>query len=295
MPGAPLGGGADDGLLHDPTIELGDRGLLEDMDFGASNDGFYSGSGAATVNLTPLPVAFGSDVEEGQKLNGNDGEKQGSSSTQQAAAAAAVGLGAAAGAMAAALSGGKLGAMQGVVGDTVGNMAAAAVPTSMKATQEKAAAFLQKAQPWRQFIWPLSIPTAAEGCSRMTANLYCFQTNYAILFIVQLVLAILWQPSALITLVMTAVVWTFFLKKNDDPDWKPVIGGSELGPMQRWLALAGITAMVLFIMAGSTIFNAAIMFVMMAFAHGVVHDPSNMALPGNPDAVVAGPDGPLPL
>merc|ERR1712187_635848 len=108
----------------------------------------------------------------------------------------------------------------------------------MGPVKETASNMIRKAQPWRDFLLPLSIPSASDGCSRITANLYCFQTNYAILFVLQLVLNIVFHPSALISIVVTAVVWVLFLKKNEDPDWKPQLGGMALGPVQRWLALA---------------------------------------------------------
>merc|ERR1712151_583532 len=105
----------------------------------------------------------------------------------------------------------------------------------------------------------------------------------------QLVLNILLQPSALITLIMTAVVWMFFLKKNDDPEWKPEVGGVALGPTQRILALSALTLLVLLIMTGSTIFNSMLMFVVFVFVHGVVHDPAGKGLPAN------GGEAPVPL
>ena len=33
------------------------------------------------------------------------------------------------------------------------------------------------------------------------------------------------------------ITWVLFLKKNEDPDWAPKIGGVVLSPMQRWLLL----------------------------------------------------------
>merc|ERR550532_531348 len=105
----------------------------------------------------------------------------------------------------------------------MGSAASAAVPASLKPVKEQAGRFLQRAKPWREFAWPLSVPSAADGCSRLTANVYNFQTNYSILFVAQLVLAIVLKPSALVAVVATVVAWVLFLKKNDDPDWAPVL------------------------------------------------------------------------
>lgn len=268
-----------------------DNGLLEDMKFDAELDNFFAGnSTSGTVNLQPQPMSFGSPLEEDPKPpSGNLDPPKVDNSAGAGAGGAAVA--AAAAAAATALMGGKLGVAQGLVGGAVESMANAAVPTSLQPVKETAGKFLQKAQPWRQFLWPFSIPDAKEGCSRITANIYNFQTNYAILFVMQLVVSIVMQPSALICIGIICIVWVFFLKKNDDPDWAPVVGGMQLGPTQRWLALAAITALLLLFVAGSTIFNASLFYVLCAFGHGVLHIPPEMSNP----ASAAGDVGGIPL
>merc|ERR1719440_1811645 len=114
------------------------------------------------------------------------------------------------------------------VGSVLSTVGAAAVPTSLQPVKETTWRFLQKAQPWREFCLPLAMPNSADGCSRLTSNVYNYQTNYAILFVLYLVVSILLQPSALISIGVIAVVWMIFLKKNDDPEWQPVIGGLQL-------------------------------------------------------------------
>eukprot|EP00927_Polykrikos_kofoidii_P060606 TRINITY_DN55544_c0_g1_i1.p1 TRINITY_DN55544_c0_g1~~TRINITY_DN55544_c0_g1_i1.p1 ORF type:complete len:273 (-),score=51.42 TRINITY_DN55544_c0_g1_i1:136-954(-) len=259
--------------------EMQDAGLLEEMEMERDLDGFYSGTSAGTVNLQPSPMAFGNTLEEASPTGSVDGagsEAGGVSSGVTAAAAAAAGT------FAAAMMGGKLAEAPGFVGGAVGSLTQAAVPTSLQPVKEKAGAFLQKAQPWKDFILPLSIPPSSEACSRITANLYVFQTNYAILFVMQLIMSIVFQPSALYSLVATAITWYIFLRKNADPEWKPVVGGMELGPMQRFIALTLFTTVFLLFMAGGTIFNAALMYLFTAVIHGIVHDPSKNGLPGTP-------------
>merc|ERR1719265_3090191 len=170
--------------------------------------------------------------------------------------------------------GGKFSDASGLVGQAFGSVASAAVPTSLAPVKEATGKFLQKAQPWRDFLLPLSAPNANQGCTRLTTNIYSYQTNYAILFVVQLVVALLLQPSALISIVLVVIVWMLFLKKNDDPNWNPTIGGAQLGPMQRWLLLAAITALVLLLVAGGTIFNASLLYLGLVCVHGLCHDVS---------------------
>jgi hypothetical protein len=259
-----------------------DNGLLEDMEFGAQLDDFYSGNNASgMVNLQPQPSSFGSSLDDDKSTHA-PGESPGGAAG--AAATGAAGMAAMAASAAAAAASAIVG---GRTGEVVGAAVGAAVPTSLQPAKEKAGLFLSKARPWKDFLIPLSIPKGNEACSRITANLYCFQTNYAILFVLWLVMNIMFQPSALISLAAVVLIWMAFLKKNDDPDWKPVVGGMELGPMQRWLALAMITAIVLLVMAGPTIFNSALMYLLFATIHGIVHDASSQGLPGN--------DNPVPL
>jgi len=269
-----------------------DHGLMEDTKFDTDLEGFYSGNGA-TENLQPKPKTIGNMSEEetkGESGSLPSGEMGGVASTATVGAAAAAAAATAA-ATASALMGGKFSMAQGIVGGAVGsaaeNIAAAAVPASLQPVKEKAGAFLSRAQPWRDFLWPLSIPSAKDSCSRLTANLYNFQTNYAILFVVYLVLAIILQPSALICIGMTVVVWMFFLKKNDDPSWTPAIGGVQLGPIQRVLLLAATTLIILLVVAGSTIFHSALVYMLLACVHGIIHDPSKLTLPGPDGGPVA--------
>ncbi|CAK0911456.1 unnamed protein product [Prorocentrum cordatum] len=93
--------------------------------------------------------------------------------------------------------------------------------------------------------------------------------------VVTLTAAILFDPSALVCVVFVAAAWALFLKKNADPDWAPVVGGIALGPTQRWLILACGTALLLFLVAGTVIIHAALLYAAAALVHGVLHDPSD--------------------
>eukprot|EP00434_Breviolum_minutum_P017149 symbB.v1.2.015136.t1/scaffold1124.1/size136573/2 len=238
--------------------------FLDDMKFDAELEGFFNGT-TNTVNLQPQATSFGN--EEPLPAGPKSTAQQDDSSGFRAA-------------MLSSLLGSRLGALQGVLTGILGRhpqhklrwmaastelvsrgsqeSATAATPSSLGAVKDQATSFLAKAQPWREFIWPLSVPSANEGCSRLSANVFNFQTNYAILFVaswmnesiaeltpstschpkVELVLSILTQPSALMCIVVTVITWVLFLKKNEDPDWAPKIGGVVLSPMQRWLLLA---------------------------------------------------------
>lgn len=266
--------------------------LLEDLKFDADAEleGFFAGKTPQMVNLQPLPE-HGLGSSEGSSTAASSSSEGGGAAagTGTGGAAAAAGVAGAAAAATAAVAG--LASM--VIGKSalppmVNSVMEKAVPSMLQPSAEKAGAFLKKAQPWKDFLLPLSIPAASEGCSRLTANIYNFQTNYAILFTAQLMLAILVQPSALICIIITVVIWVFFLKKNDDPEWAPAINGAQLGPMQRLLLMAASTVIVLLFMVGGIIVNTCFFYLVLAFAHGVLHDPSTLGMPG-------GKEGSLPL
>lgn len=268
-------------------------GLLEDMQFDADLEGFLSGNNPSVgmVNLQPMPTSLGSEPIPSGNMDDPESGKAGAEEgigAQLGAAAAAAAAAATAGAVGSALMNGKFSDAGGTLGLAAGALAGAAVPTSFQPVKDTAGRWLQKAQPWREFFLPMAFPNANDGCGRLTSNVYNYQTNYAILFVLYLVITILLQPSALVSIVIIIVVWMLFLKKNDDPDWKPMIGGVQLGPMQRWLVLAATTALILLMVAGSTIFNSALMFLFFIFLHGLVHDTS---LKGSLQAE----SGPVPL
>eukprot|EP00931_Biecheleriopsis_adriatica_P084658 TRINITY_DN585_c0_g1_i1.p1 TRINITY_DN585_c0_g1~~TRINITY_DN585_c0_g1_i1.p1 ORF type:complete len:269 (+),score=61.40 TRINITY_DN585_c0_g1_i1:124-930(+) len=263
-----------------------DDGLLGDMKFDDELEGFFNGTGG-TVNLQPMPKGtIGAVSEEGSPAP----EVVGAAGAE--APAGASGVAAAAAAAAATILGPRLGVAQGLLSSLFSNAAekvagstGASLPGSLGPVKDTASSFLSKAQPWREFVWPLSVPSANEGCSRITANIYNFQTNYAILFVVQLVLSIIMEPHALICIIVTVVAWVLFLKKNDDPEWQPKVGGVVLSPMQRWMALAATTALVLLLWVGGAIINAVFMYLLFALAHGLLHDPSAKGIPGGGEPI----------
>jgi hypothetical protein len=253
-----------------------DNGLLEDMNFNAELESFLNNPTPTLGAPAPMPTVS-LDVPKGTM----DGKIEEESSAAATAAAATAAVGAVAGAAASALFGGGKGdGKNAVIGEVVGKAVEGALPTSLAPVKERAGAFLSKAQSWRAFALPLSVPSAAEACTRLTGNMYVFQTNYAILYVLNLLLTIFWQPSALFSIGGSILVWIAFLKKNDDPDWHPVINGVQLGPTQRFLALASTTALVLLLLVGGTILHATFMFLLFVGLHGVLHDPSGYAVPG---------------
>lgn len=166
--------------------------FLDDMKFDAELEGFFNGT-TNTVNLQPQTMSFGNE-EPTSEPNTQKGDE-----TSGFRAAVLAGL-----------LGSRLAGLQGILKASLGS--GEGPPSSLGAVKDKASNFLSMAQPWRDFVWPLSMPSANEGCSRLSANVFHFQTNYAILFVAELVLSILTQPSALMCLMVTVITWVLFLE-----------------------------------------------------------------------------------
>merc|ERR1719499_101241 len=135
--------------------------------------------------------------------------------------------------------------------------------------QKKYGHYLAKIRPWKEFIC-LSKPQG-DIKRRLEVNLTHYQINYAIIFLIQMISAIVTNPQCLIVICVLALVWMAFLKKNDDPNWEVNIAGMPLGKTQRWMALSAITAVVLLCVVGQIFFSAAFFCAMLVIVHGILH------------------------
>merc|ERR1712061_23406 len=142
-----------------------------------------------------------------------------------------------------------------------------------------------KIRPWKEFLI-LSKPQA-DAQKRLQVNLTHFQINYAVIFLIQMVAAIVTNPQCLIVICVLAMVWVAFLKKNDDPEWEVNIGGVSLGKTQRWMALSAITAVVLLSVVGQVFFSAAFFCAILVVLHGVLHPlPEEMGVGSDGEAII---------
>lgn len=154
------------------------------------------------------------------------------------------------------------------------------IQKALEPYQKKYGHYLSKVRPWRDFFWPLSKPEG-DVKARLEANLTHFQINYAVVFLVQMVLAIVLNPRCLVIMALLAAVWVGFLKKNDDPSWQVKIVGVDLSKTHRWMALSAVTAIVLLSVVGQMLFSTAFFCALMVVAHGVLHPvPDSLEVPG---------------
>merc|ERR1719161_612405 len=166
----------------------------------------------------------------------------------------------------------QMGALAGKAGVSTA-MQEAVAGAALQETREKYGKYLKGMKPWMEFLLPISRPGNGEACSRMGKNFFYFQTNYVTLFVCQLLFTVMVTPSSLVCVISMAVVWLLFTKKNEDPDWNPVIMGIALPPTLRMLCLAALTAIVFLVVAGNLLFSTSVFFLLCAGVHAALHTP----------------------
>merc|ERR1740129_893456 len=151
------------------------------------------------------------------------------------------------------------------------------IQKALEPYQKKYGHYLSKMRPWTDFL-RLSRPEG-DIKRRLEVNLTHYQINYAIIFLIQMISAIVMHPSCLIVICILGLVWMAFLKKNDDPSWEVSVAGMPLGKTQRWMVLGAITAIVLLCVVGQVFFSAAFFSAMLIVVHGILHAVPEDAMP----------------
>merc|ERR1740139_2179896 len=127
------------------------------------------------------------------------------------------------------------------------------IKAALEPYQKKYGNYLSKIRPWRELI-RLRRPEA-DTRQRLETNLTRSQINYAVIFLLLMIVSIVMNPHCVVVICVLALIWMAFLKKNDDPQWEVAIGGVQLGKTQRWMVLTAITAVVLLTIVGHLIFS----------------------------------------
>mmetsp|Transcript_88233 Transcript_88233/g.175298 ORF Transcript_88233/g.175298 Transcript_88233/m.175298 type:complete len:202 (-) Transcript_88233:83-688(-) len=135
--------------------------------------------------------------------------------------------------------------------------------------REKYGHYLTQIRPWREFLY-LTKPDG-DMQKRLQVNLTHYQINYAVVMLLNMVVAIVMNPKCLIVMCVLALGWVAFLRKNDDPNWEVNVGGMPLGKTQRWMVLSVVTAVVLLVFVGQVLFSAAAFCAVLVLAHAIMH------------------------
>jgi len=129
-------------------------------------------------------------------------------------------------------------------------------------------------RPWLSEFAQVAKPTGFEP-AQLVRNMNYFRWNYVIVTFAVLVMGLLMSPTALISLLMSAGGWLYFLHKNANPEWQPKIPfvNKEITAQMRMYGMGGVTSLFLIFMIGSLIFMLLGFGVVVCIGHGVCHVP----------------------
>jgi len=108
--------------------------------------------------------------------------------------------------------------------------------------------------------------TSQEAMQRLEGNLQYFTTNYVALCLIVTVITVLMQPSLIIVGVVIAAMW-YFASRQDEVRVSTVV----LAGRNKLIALSSVTALLVFIFAGSSIFLVIGICATLVLLHAVLH------------------------
>ena len=130
--------------------------------------------------------------------------------------------------------------------------------------------FIKNLRPWfSEFANPatFSKPKLSEASKRAQQNLVYFFSNYISLAVIFLALAVLSQPSFLISLIILGAIWLYVYSVKSI-----VISGNEVTPFQKNMAMIAVTVLVTLVMAGGLVTYVVLLSGLASVVHSLFHD-----------------------
>lgn len=127
-------------------------------------------------------------------------------------------------------------------------------------------------RPWEKFM-VLKKPDGSTALNdKVQANLHHFQINYAVVFAVGVIIAIISHPLHIVVSVFVAFLWAAFMQKNlADPNWKPKVGPVELTVMHCWTGLATVSLVLTLLVAGEALVRVLGVCGALSLGHAALH------------------------
>lgn len=126
-------------------------------------------------------------------------------------------------------------------------------------------------RPWRGEFFVLSKPSWPVDAKKVGQNLSYFKGNLLVCNIAITGLGLLLTPSALLTLSILAVAWTFFYHKNRNKDWITAIAGREITSVQRTVIMIVLSVVFIFLMIGPLLLMLVGLSLVADVGHAVCH------------------------
>ena len=125
---------------------------------------------------------------------------------------------------------------------------------------------------WFQFFQkPTELGSAEVVMKRVQTNLNYFQANYVLLVLLLLLFYLVRAPTTLAVFAILGAVWVWFLGKNEDVTWRPVVNGVELSKQQRYWIMLGVSAVLFIYFALDIAFSVIGVGVLVVGVHAVLN------------------------
>ena len=125
---------------------------------------------------------------------------------------------------------------------------------------------------WLQFFQkPTELGSADVVMKRVQNNLSYFQANYAMIVLLLLLFYLVRAPTTLAVFAVLGAMWVWFVAKNEDVTWRPVVNGVELSKQQRYWIMLGISAILFIYFALDIAFSVIGVGVLVVGIHAVLN------------------------
>lgn len=133
--------------------------------------------------------------------------------------------------------------------------------------QEGCGRYCLKLRPLKEFFC-FSVPRS-DLRKRLQSNPVYFRINHEVIFLI-LVPVLDWKSAIIIWVLVLS--WMFFLAVNNDPNWKLHICGLKLSMTKRWMVMAALTALALYVFhCGARLWCIIPLWLLIALAHSILH------------------------
>jgi hypothetical protein len=147
------------------------------------------------------------------------------------------------------------------------------VKRALEVIKPRVLALAAQLRPWQEVL-SIKKPDVDTLKVKIPANLVYFQANYCALGLSCITLSVFTSTSAIFLLGLLALFWTWFLSRNEDPDWVVVVANMPLQPKQRLAAAATVSVTLLLVFLGGVMLSAVGFASFLATVHAAVssHD-----------------------
>jgi len=137
----------------------------------------------------------------------------------------------------------------------------------MEELKPKVQALLAQLRPWSE-LGAISKPQTGDDVSaRIFKNVHYFQANYIVVGAGLMIAYVLTSASALMIIGLLSIFWAWFLQKNEDENWQPVVMNIPLQAKQRLVIATFASVLLLLAFVGGLLLSALGLHGLVCTAH----------------------------